>query len=129
MLHPEIIDPNDYTSIEDSETDSQDAQLFPSDPKFENPLTGVYDHPNYYKFGFAFGTEVLKTEGLKFNPINGDIRKIHLYHNFDGTLLGLRFFDADGKCIYESARMDAFTSSNYKPDEIILNEGARIVGI
>ena len=63
----------------------------------------MYDHPKYYKFGFAFGTEILKSEGLKFNPINGDIRKIHLFQNFDGTLEGMMFFDKYGKLIYESA--------------------------
>ena len=41
---------------------------------------------------------------LTRDPINGEIRKILLFYNrTNATLYGIRFFDAPGKMIYESA--------------------------
>ena len=51
--------------------------------------------------------------------ITGDIRKIHLYHLAD-LLCGMRFFDKDGKLIYESACKWVFTDSMIDQHEILL---------
>ena len=40
----------------------------------------------------------------------------------------MRFFDSDGKIIYESAYKTAFTYSGFKQHEILLNEGEKIIG-
>ena len=42
--------------------------------------------------------------------------------------MAMRFFDATGKMIYESAYKDAFDDSELKQHEIMLQEGERIVG-
>ena len=56
---------------------------------------------------------------LRRRPITGEIRKIQLFH-CNGELGGVRFFNADGKLIYESARNNVFTNSVYSKHEILL---------
>ena len=66
---------------------------------------------------------------LTRRSITGEIRKIVLfYYDYDGQLTGIRFYDAAGQMLYESAWKGAFTSTYYKQHEILLNEGERIVG-
>ena len=50
---------------------------------------------------------------------------IYILHIIMG---GIRFFDKDGKIIYESAYKNVFPASWIKQHEILLNDGERIVG-
>ena len=60
--------------------------------------------------------------------ITGVIRKIHLYYfPHNGGLMGMRFFDADGNCIYESDKEENLFDYWIKKHEIFLNEGERII--
>ena len=67
----------------------------------------MWDHHDTHKFipEFKSGKPDLESYDLKRQPINGVIRKIHLYYLTAGTgvLAGFRFFDRDDVCIYESA--------------------------
>ena len=66
---------------------------------------------------------------MTLKKITGEIRKIHLYYwPRNAVLAGMRFYDATGKMIYESADKYAFISSSVKQHEILLNEGERIIG-
>ena len=66
---------------------------------------------------------------MKRRPITGDIRKIQLYYYpHYAELRGIRFFNADGKMIYESACKRVFIDSYVEQHEILLNEGERIIG-
>ena len=64
-------------------------------------------------------------------PITGDIRKIQIFYDpryEDGRVLAMSFYDVTGKVFYESAYKEAFTRPNIKQNEILLNEGERIIG-
>ena len=74
---------------------------------------------------FESGRPKIKSDSvLTRKPINGVIRKIHLYHS-DEWLAGIRFFDDAGQMIYQSAYKNGFISEKH---EIILNEGQQILG-
>ena len=69
------------------------------------------------------------TCSLIYKPITGTIRKIIIfYHPAHAMLEGLRFYDAAGTLIYETAYKVPFTSSVYKYHEILMKDGERIVG-
>ena len=61
---------------------------------------------------------------MERQQVTGVIRKIHLYIRY-GELKGIRFYDATGTLIYESAFKRAFI---YTKHEIILEEGEKIIG-
>ena len=67
----------------------------------------MWDHPELPEFNLEFESGMLQIptlRNLRRTEITGTIRKIHIYcWPVYGTLEGLRFYDADGKCIYESA--------------------------
>ena len=64
--------------------------------------------------------EIKSKEALTRQKINGTIRKIHLYNHTDGMLFAMRFYDADGQMIYETAWKGAFTYPGVKQHEILL---------
>ena len=72
----------------------------------------MWETPDLLEFipEFKSGKPELKTRfALDRQPITGDIRKIHLYHNGGDLLYAMRFFDAAGTLIYESAWKFVFT--------------------
>ena len=76
----------------------------------------MHDRPAYCEFIPEFESgkpEIKSEEEMKRQSITGSIRKIHLFYRF-AQLGGIRFYDKDGKLIYESAYKFAFTSSLFK---------------
>ena len=66
---------------------------------------------------------------LERDLITGTIRKIILFYDRTSAYLrGLRFYDATGNLIYESAWKMPFRYDRIKQNQIMLNEGEKIVG-
>ena len=86
------------------------------------------DEENDFNLEFQSGKlEIKSDKKLRRYSINGVIRTIHIYH-YGAVLYGLRFYDKDGKLIYESTYKDAFSYSSIGKHEILLREGEKIVG-
>ena len=88
----------------------------------------MWDSPADCEFNLEFesGMLVIKSEELLRQPINGEIRKIHLfYYPYTAQLMGIRFYDLDDKCIYESTCKGGLF---YDKHEILLNKGEKIIG-
>ena len=106
--------------------------MVPSHPKYDSFLLGIRDSSDWSGFDLIFVEDQKYLESWKEltrRDITGDIRKIVLfYYPNNAVLRGLRFYDADGKLIYESSWKGAFTNPSFKQHEILLNEGERIIG-